>query len=220
YEIERELGRGGMAIVYLAKSPEGEPRAIKTLQFTAALDPEQVGRFKREIKLLASIDEVHVVRFYEAGRVARSKGGSLMWVALEYLEGQTLRQIIDERGGRIAPEDIARWCKHIADGVVAAHALGVIHRDLKPSNVAIVHDMAKVFDFGIAKFRKWGIKATDFRTRLGTVGYMPPEQLAGNDVDERADVFALGVILHELATGTHPILPSDRALTPPEMVAR
>ncbi|MBW2457827.1 MAG: protein kinase [Deltaproteobacteria bacterium] len=220
YRIIREIGRGGMAVVYLAEGVEGEQRAIKTLQFTERLGGGQLDRFKREIQLLAAIDHVHVVRFYEAGKVEHGASESLIWVALEFLEGQTLRQIIRERGGRLPVEDVARWCKHIADGVAAAHQLRVIHRDLKPENVSVVHGIAKVFDFGIAKFRQWGVRTTNFKTRLGTIGYMAPEQLQGDTVDGRTDVFALGVILYELASGAHPICPARADLTPAEIVAR
>ena len=220
YQIIREIGRGGMAVVYLAKGADGEQRAIKTLQFSTRLGSNQLDRFKREIQLLAAIEHVHVVRFYEAGKVDQGDKESLIWVALEYLEGQTLRQIIRERGGRVPVEDVARWCKHVADGVAAAHQLRVIHRDLKPENVSVVHGIAKVFDFGIAKFRQWGLKTTNFKTRLGTIGYMAPEQLQGDTVDGRTDVFALGVILYELASGAHPICPRNAELTAAEIVAR
>jgi serine/threonine-protein kinase len=219
YRVERELGRGGMAVVYLGRNAEGEPRAIKTLQFAGRLEGDNLERFKLEIQLLASLDHVHVVRFYEAGKLDDESKGTTIWMALEYLEGQMLRQVIRERGGRLPLEDVARWCKHIADGVAAAHAMRVVHRDLKPSNVAVVHGIAKVFDFGIAKFRRWGVKTTHHQTRLGTMGYMAPEQLASNEVDERTDVYALGVILYELASGMHPIMPADAVLTAGEAIA-
>jgi serine/threonine-protein kinase len=216
----REIGRGGLAVVYLARDPEGQARAVKTVQFTGTIDGEQLERFQREIQLLASIDDVHVVRFYEAGRLERPGSTTTLWVALEHLEGPTLRKIIDEQGGRLAPDDVARWCKHIAEGVAAAHRLRVIHRDLKPTNVAIVQGVAKVFDFGLANFRQWGVRTTDHRSRLGTLGYMAPEQLRGGVIDERTDVFALGLLLYELASGSHPFLPRGVVVTPGEAMAR
>jgi serine/threonine protein kinase len=220
YTVVGEIGRGGMAIVYLARAADGRERAIKTLQFADDLDADQQARFKLEIKVLANIDHVHVVRFFEAGRVALDRGGSLMWVALEHLRGETLRQIIDVHPDGLPAEDAARWCKQIADGVASAHALGVVHRDLKPTNVAIVHDIAKVFDFGIAKFRRWRVKSTVGNKRIGTMGYMAPEQLTGKPIDERTDVYALGLIMYELACGKHPICPHELPLTPAEIIAR
>lgn len=221
YEIVREIARGGMAVVYQGKSPDGRDVAIKTLQFSPGLAESRLERFKREIQILAAIDHVHVVRFYEAGKLERADV-SLVWMALELLRGPTLRRLIDERPGSLPTEDVLRWCKHVADGVAAVHAFRVVHRDLKPSNVAIVEDVAKVFDFGISKFREWGVKTTDAATRLGTLGYMAPEQLEPErgEVDVRTDVFALGILLYEMATGAHPFQAEGENPSPVQVVVR
>ncbi|HHH28327.1 MAG TPA: serine/threonine protein kinase, partial [Polyangiaceae bacterium] len=220
YEIERVLGRGGMGIVYLARTPDGEPRAIKTLLFGGKLKEQLVERFKREILLLASIEHVHVVRFYEAGKLER-KGGTTMWLSLEYLPGESLRQIIDRHPQGVGVEDAARWARHIADGVGAAHRIHVIHRDLKPENAALSGDIVKVFDLGIAKWRG-ALNATAANLRMGTLAYMAPEQLDPSlgEVDERTDVYALGLILHELATGEHPLIPLGEPVSPLEAQGR
>lgn len=207
FEVEGEIARGGFAIVYLARSPDGEKRAIKVLNGIPGKVNEQViDRFKMEIVLLSHIDHVHVVRFYEAGAITDRRGRPMLWVALEYLEGPTLRELIHQRPGAIAHERIARWGKQIAEGLDDAHSLKVIHRDLKPENVSIVHGIAKIFDFGIAKFYEWGVKTTDHSKRFGTLPYMAPEQVDSGQVDGRTDVWALGLILHELATGRHAFL--------------
>jgi serine/threonine protein kinase len=221
YEIVREIARGGMAVVYQGKSPDGRDVAIKTLQFSPGLAESRLERFKREIQILAAIDHVHVVRFYEAGKLERADV-SLVWMALELLKGPTLRRLIDERPASLPTEDVLRWCKHVADGVAAVHAFRVVHRDLKPSNVAIVEDVAKVFDFGISKFREWGVKTTDAATRLGTLGYMAPEQLEPErgEVDVRTDVFALGILLYEMASGAHPFKAEGPNPSPVQVVVR
>jgi serine/threonine-protein kinase len=223
YTIVKEIGRGGMAVVYLAEGPEGEKRAIKTLQFTKSLQAEQLERFRREIKILATIHHLNVVRFFDAGRILDASTGSLMWLALEYVEGLSLREVIHSRRGRISPVDAADWCAQVADGVAAAHSLRVIHRDLKPENALLLENagLVKVIDFGISKFREWGVTTTAANMRMGTVGYMAPEQL-GHDkdtVDARTDVYALGCILYELASGAHPLAP-DGAISVAETLAR
>jgi eukaryotic-like serine/threonine-protein kinase len=223
YTIVKEIGRGGMAVVYLAEGPEGEKRAVKTLQFTKSLQAEQLDRFRREIKILATIHHLNVVRFFDAGRILDASTGSLMWLALEYVEGLSLREIIHTRRGRISPVDAADWCAQIADGVAAAHSLRVVHRDLKPENTLLLENagLVKVIDFGISKFRQWGVTTTAANMRMGTVGYMAPEQL-GHDrdtVDARTDIYALGCILYELAAGAHPLAP-DGAISVAETLAR
>ncbi len=220
YKIVREIGRGGMAVVYLATSPAGEKRAIKMLQFSAHLEPDQLRRFENEIQLLATIDHPNVVKFYRSGELKTASHGSVLWVALAFLDGPTLREVIRTKGGRLSVEQVLGWCIEIADGVLAAHDLRVIHRDLKPNNVAVVDGKAIVFDFGIAKFRHWGIKTTNVNLRLGTVSYMAREQLYGEEVDERADVYALGMIMYELFTGKHAILDEGELLGPHEMMAQ
>jgi len=225
YTIVEEIGRGGMAIVYLAEGPDGERCAIKTLQFARSLQPRQVKRFHREIHVVASINHVNVVRFHDAGRVDTGASGSLMWMAQEYVEGVTLREQLHRLGGKVPVRDVATWCEQIAGGVAAAHSAGVIHRDLKPENVMLVDAarLIKVIDFSISKFRQWGTTTTGHKQQpVGTMGYMAPEQLDGSlaDIDERTDVYALGLILFELATGRFALAPDGSELTVGELMAR
>ncbi|MEM1034967.1 MAG: protein kinase, partial [Myxococcota bacterium] len=220
YTIERVLGTGGMGVVYLARDEAGRQRALKTLVFGGKLKEAVVERFKREILLLASIEHVNVVRFYEAGKVERPSG-TTMWLSLEFLEGQTLREIIDARRDGVEPENVARWGRHIADGVGAAHRIHVVHRDLKPENAALKGELVKVFDLGIAKWRG-AMNATAANLRMGTLAYMAPEQIDPSigEIDERTDIYALGLILYELATGKHPLVPLDEPIPPSEAQMR
>ncbi|MCP4242359.1 MAG: serine/threonine protein kinase [bacterium] len=221
YTIVGELARGGMGVVYLAHDSAGEERAIKTLIPRSRAKGHDIHeRFGREIQLLSYLDHVHVVRFYDAGTL---ESGDL-WVALEYLGGQTLRDITSQR----APVDVRtalRWGRQICKGVHEAHKIGVVHRDLKPANVALIDgDLIKVFDFGIAKFKGWsGVKRTRPGLAMGTVLYMAPEQLTGGGsgaVDARCDVHAIGVILHELLAGAHPLIDAGEKVDPSAMVFR
>ena len=224
YTIVEEVGAGGMAVVYLATNPNGEKRAIKTLQFNARLDEEQVRRFQAEIQLLATLDSPHVVKFHRSGTVETGGRGSVLWVALSYLDGPTLREVINSKGGRLPLETVLRWSIEIAEGVLSAHDLQVFHRDLKPNNVSIItrdgEQVAVVFDFGIAKFRNWGMKTTNINLQLGTVTYMAREQLTAEKLDERVDVYALGMLLYEMLSGRHGIIENGAQLTPHEVMAQ
>jgi len=209
YEIVRQLGEGGMGEVHLARSSTGEARALKVLSPAAQAKRELAKRFIGEIQVLSYLAHAHVVRFYEAGVEERPEG-SVVWLALEFLEGKTLRERLEERGP-LDEDSLIRWGRQIAQGVHEAHKLHVVHRDLKPENVVIVGgDTAKVIDFGIAKFRDWeGTRARTSGARIGTLLYMAPEQLddaLGIPIDARTDVYALGVVLYELATGRNPYL--------------
>lgn len=220
YTIESVLGEGGMGVVYLATDPKGRKRAIKTLRFAQQLKADVAQRFLGEIKALAQIENVHVVRLFDVGQLERPEG-TLIWFSLEYLKGRTLRQVIEEQGAQTEPESVARWGRHIAEGVHAAHRRRIIHRDLKPENAALSGDgdTVKVFDLGIAKL-KGALHATAVNQRVGTLAYMAPEQVDGGDLTSQADIYALGVILYELATGQHPICPSNDPIPLHEITMR
>ncbi len=207
-----------MGIVYLARDRRGRDVAIKTLQFGRTVDERDEIRFQNEIRILHRIDHVNVVRFYKAGRLERDT--SVLWVALEYLAGPSLSDLIAGHRGQLDPEDVMRWTKQIAEGLAAAHARGVIHRDLKPANIKFDGNTVKVIDFGIASARDIG-GLTMQGASVGTLGYMAPEQLEPMmTCDARADIFALGVILFELAAGRHPLVRNGEPPTTGELIAR
>ena len=204
-EIEARIGAGGFGVVYRARDPRGTLVAVKVLTPEGQADPDLVLRLMKEATLLAEIEQDNVVRFHAAG-----KDGERIWLAMEYVPGGTLRAKLP-RHRPIDIEQALRWARHIAEGVAEVHkihdAVGrpVVHRDLKPENVLLSRDgIAKVTDFGIAKFRT-SVKSTASNETLGTPLYMAPEQMdAAADIDGRADVFAVGVILYEMLAGQRP----------------
>jgi serine/threonine-protein kinase len=201
YRIDAFLDAGGFAEVYAATNVLTDQRAaLKVLQSVRGRSKEAVRRFQREIKLLAAIKHVNVVACYEAGR----ENGRL-WVAMELLEGRSLRTYLLDRGPLEAAEAL-RILFEMSCGVAAAQELQVVHRDLKPENVWITQlDVAKVLDFGIAKLEGWGFSSTGpaLRPMLGTPSYMTPEQIAGKSPKFASDVYQLGIIAYEMLAGRH-----------------
>lgn len=198
YRIERLLGRGGMAIVYLASGPDG-PVALKRLNPLLLREPEVHERFRREAALGARLRHPHVVRTLGV------EGEDCL--VMEYIEGQTLRDLARERGA--LPEATCRRIgREIASGLAAIHALGTVHRDLKPANViAASQGPLKVMDLGIALSLDDMLRLSRTGEFVGTARYSAPEQLdpARAAVDARTDLYALGLVLYELAAGRHPI---------------
>ena len=224
YRITRELGRGGMGVVYEVVSPEGVALALKTLQYSGKLKEQLVERFKREIRAGAAVDHVNIARFIDCGKLDLPSG-TVMWVVMELIRGPMLRAVIEEQRGRIDPENIARWCMQVAHALGAAHKRGIVHRDLKPDNVGldggVQRGHVKVIDFGIAKWRHQG-PTTEDGLRLGTLAYMAPEQIEPDlgKIDVRTDIHALGVLLSELATGRNPFLAGEDAVPGHELHGR
>lgn len=205
FEIEGFLGRGGMGLVYRARQASlGRRVALKVLLPELCDDGDLESRFSREAKTLARISHPNIVGIHDYGRA-----GSLYWLAMEYVEGTTLRDLIDQ--GRLAPAEVLRLVPQVCDALQAAHDAGIVHRDIKPANI-LVDDQgtAKIADFGIAKLIHRGdgdalSHLTATHDRVGTLRYMAPEQANGAaQVDHRADIFSLGVVLYELLTGRTP----------------
>jgi hypothetical protein len=216
FEIVRAIGRGGMGVVYLATDRRLRRNvALKSLPAALAGNPELRERLKREARAAATITDTAVATVFSLEEV----DGHLL-LASEYLDGRTLRAVIDE--GPIALATARQIALHVARGLRAAHDAGVIHRDLKPENVVVgPGGSAKIVDFGIAWLETPGgthhTKLTREGAMIGTPAYMAPEQLVGGAPDARTDMFAFGVILAEMLSGRHPfvagsITPSDASL--------
>jgi serine/threonine protein kinase len=210
YRILKQLGQGGMGMVYEGLREDiGVRAAIKILRPEYAQHEETAMRFFNEARAVNIIKHPAIVRIFDYGRL---DSGSA-YLAMEFLEGETLRSRI-QRSGRLSETDSIRLGRQIASGLAAAHAKQIVHRDLKPDNVFVVQDAeapggerTKILDFGIAKLASNNPVQTQRDARLGTPIYMAPEQfLSAGEVDDRADVYSLGVILFEMLSGRPPFL--------------
>ncbi len=197
FTLLSELGRGGMGVVWRARDQEtGQIVALKALHPAFATDPNYVARFERELELAKRINSPHVVRVVGFGVHESSP-----YLALEFVDGSSLRDMLAEHGPYSWPE-VRSLLEQIAQGLADAHAAGVIHRDMKPSNVLVTKDgCAKIADFGIAM----GLdltRVTGTSTMIGTPAYLPPE----GPNDERSDLYSLGIIAYELLSGAPPFV--------------
>jgi serine/threonine protein kinase len=201
YTIERELGRGGMATVFLARDLKHQRRvALKVLEpeVARAIGPE---RFLREIETAARLSHPHILPLFDSGQA-----DGLLFYAMPYVEGESLRERL-ERDKQLPLEEALRLTREIASALDYAHRQGIVHRDIKPENVLLQEGQALVADFGIARAAAaGGAKLTATGVAVGTPAYMSPEQAAGGAVDARADVYALGCVLYELLAGQAPYL--------------
>jgi eukaryotic-like serine/threonine-protein kinase len=202
YVLERELGRGGMATVYLARDLKHDRAvALKVLhpEVGAALGSE---RFLREIRLVARLQHPHILPVHDSGESA-----GRLWFTMPYVEGESLRSRL-VREGELPIGDAVRLLRDVADALAYAHQHGLVHRDIKPDNVLISGHHAMVADFGVAKAVSEAGEVSSRTTAgmaLGTPGYMSPEQATGDPhVDARTDIYALGVLAYEMLTGQPP----------------
>jgi len=210
YRIERALGRGAMGEVYAAEDTKLHRRvALKVLPAAVSADPERRQRFEREAQAVAALNHPNIVTVYSV-----EQDGDVHFLTMELVEGQTLAELIPQAGAPLAR--LLQMAIPLADAISVAHQRGIVHRDLKPLNVMVTPEgRVKVLDFGLAKVNEAVVVdagATSLPTReltedgriLGTVAYMSPEQAEGRAVDHRSDIFSLGVMLYELATGERP----------------
>jgi serine/threonine protein kinase/tetratricopeptide (TPR) repeat protein len=232
YQILAPLGSGGMGEVYRAlDSRLGREVAVKVLPSALAQDPERLARFEREARTVAALAHPNILVLHDVGNAE-----GVRYVVTELLQGQTLRQVLKQSppSWRTAVEIVL----DVAQGLAAAHAKGIVHRDLKPDNIFITTDgRTKILDFGLARRENDGSFASEtFSTPpavtaagmvMGTVGYMAPEQVRGQVVDARGDVFALGCVLYEMVSGQRPFARPTPAATlaailaedPPDLAA-
>jgi serine/threonine-protein kinase len=198
YMIVRKLGAGGMADVYLAEDQElGRRVAIKILNSRHANDAQFIERFRREAKNAAALNHPNIVSIYDRGEAEDT-----YYIAMEYLDGRTLKELVVGRGP--APVNVAvEYVRQILSGLRFAHRHGIVHRDIKPHNVLVDREgRVKVTDFGIA--RAGTSQMTEAGSIVGTAQYLSPEQARGTEVDQRSDLYSLGVVLYELLTGQTP----------------
>ena len=230
YEIRSKIGEGGMGEVYLAQDTVLDRKvAIKILPAELAANEDRMRRFTQEAKSAAALNHPNIAHVYEIGQQE-----GMSFIAMEYVEGETLRRLI--YGRRTELPKLLRYLQHAAEGLAKAHAAGIVHRDLKPDNIMVTSDgHAKVLDFGLAKLV--GLQAPDPQVSevatailpqysqpgmvMGTVGYMSPEQAQGNinAIDQRSDVFSFGCILFEAITGQKAFLGKTRSIRSTKLFA-
>jgi len=209
YRITAKIGEGGMGVVYRAHHERlDRDVAVKVLHEDVAQDADRLARFEREAKAVAKLDHPNILAIHDFG-----SDDGVAYAVMELLEGESLREVI--KGGGLTTSKAVEYAQAIADGLAAAHDKGIIHRDLKPENVFLTRDgRIKILDFGLAKLK---LPEQDITTKtptatldtapgglLGTVPYMAPEQVQGKPADHRSDIFALGIVLYEMLTGSRP----------------
>ena len=212
YEIQSPLGAGGMGVVYLARDTRLDRTvAVKILPSHLSSDPDARQRFDREARVISSLNHPNICTLYDVGHQNGTD-----FLVMEYLEGETLAERLQK--GPLTPEQVLKYGIDICEGLEKAHKSGVIHRDLKPGNIMLTKSGAKLMDFGLAKSNppqqapassltmtvshpSAGHPLTAQGTVVGTFQYMSPEQVEGREADARSDIFALGAVLYEMASG-------------------
>ncbi|HET7728746.1 MAG TPA: serine/threonine-protein kinase [Usitatibacter sp.] len=205
YRVLKELGRGAMGVVYLAEDEVLQRTvAVKMIALTGS-DPERdlhEARFRQEARAAGGLSHPSIVTIYDVGRE-----GDVAFIAMEVVEGRELRELI--RDGSLSLAQSVELAALMADALAFAHEHGIVHRDIKPGNIMVLADgRIKIMDFGIARLQEPTVK-TQTGVLLGSPQYMSPEQISGQALDGRADVFSLGVVLYEMLTGIKPFDATD-----------
>ncbi|HEV2975904.1 MAG TPA: protein kinase [Solirubrobacteraceae bacterium] len=209
YRLDAQIGRGGMSTVYRAFDTVLErPVAIKLMHREIASDSDQLERFRREARSVAQLNHPHIVTVIDAGEEPAEDGGGTPYIVLEYVEGETLKELIRREGPLDIPQALA-YAIEIARALGAAHERMIVHRDVKPQNVLIGEEGgAKITDFGIARtLTEEGLTVAG--RVLGTTDYVSPEQALGQPVTGQSDLYSLGVVLYEMLTGQVPFTGSS-----------
>ena len=204
YRLDAQIGRGGMSAVYRAFDIVLErPVAIKVMHREIASDSDQLERFRREARSVARLSHPHIVTVIDAGEEPADDGSSTPYIVLEYVDGETLKQLIRRQGPLDSPQAIA-YAIELTRALGAAHERMIVHRDVKPQNVLIGDEGgAKITDFGIARTLSEEGLTMDGRV-LGTTDYVSPEQALGQPVTGQSDLYSLGIVLYEMLTGEVP----------------
>lgn len=200
YLIEEKVGSGGMADVYKGMDTEtGETVAIKVLKQEYSSDPQYLRRLGREAEAMVSLKNEHIVSFYDIG-----SEDDIHYLVIEYVDGRTLREVMDEKGA-MDPDEAAAIVCDVLEGLSHAHKKGLVHRDVKPQNIMITSEgVIKLADFGIAKIAGKATKTYDGKEAMGSVYYISPEQAMGDTVDAQADIYSVGIMLYEMLSGAPP----------------
>jgi len=219
YRIVEKLGEGGMGVVYKAQDQHLDRLvALKVLPPDKLTDRERRRRFTQEAKAASALNHPHIITIHDI-----ASDGGIDYIAMEYVAGQTLGELIPRKGLRL--NEALKIAVQMADALAKAHSAGIIHRDLTPGNVMATDEgQVKVLDFGLAKLTEAMALAddeptqtakptTDEGTIVGTVAYMSPEQAEGKKVDARSDIFSFGAVLHEVVTGCRAFQGETRAST-------
>ena len=217
YRITAKIGAGGMGDVYRAHDSKlGREVALKVLPVEMASDPQRLERFQREARAVAALNHSNIVTIYSV-----EEADGVHFLTMELVQGRSLDGLIPENG--FTPERLLELAGPIAEALSQAHQRGITHRDLKPANVMVSEEgLVKVLDFGLAKLNESGSESnlTQLATEalltqdgmvLGTLPYMSPEQVEGKPVDHRSDIFSLGILFYEMATGVRPFGGDSRA---------
>jgi serine/threonine-protein kinase len=204
YEVLSELGQGAMGVVYKAKDPLIDRIvAIKTINLGMAQEEkeEYEGRFYQEAKAAGRLNHPNIVTIYDVG-----KSADIAYIAMEFLQGRELRDVLRENDGLLPVDQVLDMVAQVASGLAYAHEHGIVHRDIKPSNIMLIRDgHIKITDFGIARMASSAVR-TQTGMVLGSPKYMSPEQVLGKVIDQRSDIFSLGVMLYEMLTGEAPFV--------------
>ena len=218
YRIIRELGAGGMGVVYQAWDSElGVAVALKVIRPDVLLDPESAGeverRFKRELVLARQVTHKHVVRIHDLGEL-----DGIRYLTMPFVEGENLADVLKREGKLRVPRALS-IARQVASGLAAAHEVGVVHRDLKPENIMIASDGgALIMDFGISRSVSGTGTATALGAAMGTLEYMAPEQAEGQAVDHRADIYSFGLLVYDMLSGRQRVARRDNPMS--EMMSR